>query len=306
MARIRSIKPDFPQSESMGQVSREARLCFIMLWTIADDQGRLRGNSRMLASLLFPYDDDAKDHMDGWLDQLSSKGCIARYEVDGTRYIQVLNWIKHQKIDKPTESKLPPFNESLRVFARIREDSAKAREGSAMDKDKDKDKEGNGKDKEGNSCGEPQSDSPHDRISNSESPHILTLPLVDGSEHPIAQASVDEWCKAFPAVDVMQQLHAMRAWCVANKANRKTARGIGAFVVRWLSKAQDKAPRVATPHGSPRPVQRVRMGDPGYEEQAAEDLRKARELLGFAPIPPPSVDIVDAIPKSFIEISVKQ
>ena len=60
MARIRTIKPEFPQSESMGRVSRDARLCFVMLWTIADDSGRLRGNSRMLASLLFPYDDDAK------------------------------------------------------------------------------------------------------------------------------------------------------------------------------------------------------------------------------------------------------
>ena len=67
MARIRTIKPEFPHSESMGRVSREARLCFILLWTIADDAGRLRGNSRMLASLLYPYDDDAKkQYPDGW------------------------------------------------------------------------------------------------------------------------------------------------------------------------------------------------------------------------------------------------
>ncbi len=46
MARIRSIKPEFPQSESMGNVSRDARLTFIQLWTLADDSGRLRGSSR--------------------------------------------------------------------------------------------------------------------------------------------------------------------------------------------------------------------------------------------------------------------
>lgn len=226
MARIRTIKPEFPHSESMGRVSREARLCFILLWTIADDAGRLRGNSRMLASLLYPYDDDAKKHIDSWLDQLSSEGCIARYEVDGTNYIQVLKWAEHQKIDKPSASKLPAFDDSSRKLA-------KPREQSAMDQDLGRDQEKDqGKEKEGSAT--PQSDVPH----------VLTLPLVDGTDHPVTQAEIDEWAKAYPAVDVPQQLMQMRAWCKANPSNRKTARGINAFVVRWLAKGQDHAPRV--------------------------------------------------------------
>lgn len=36
MARIRTIKPEFPQSETMGRVSRDARLLFIQLWTVAE------------------------------------------------------------------------------------------------------------------------------------------------------------------------------------------------------------------------------------------------------------------------------
>jgi hypothetical protein len=107
MARIRTIKPEFPQSESMGRVSRDARLCFVMLWTIADDSGRLRGNSRMLASLLFPYDDDAKEHIDAWLRELENEGCAVRYVVGGDSYIQITGWAAHQKIDKPSVSKLP-------------------------------------------------------------------------------------------------------------------------------------------------------------------------------------------------------
>jgi len=102
----------------MGRVSRESRLCFILLWTIADDAGRLRGNSRMLASLLYPYDDDAKNKIDGWLGQLSDEGCIDRYEVDGTSYIQVRKWTDHQKIDKPSQSRLPAFDEDSRTFAK--------------------------------------------------------------------------------------------------------------------------------------------------------------------------------------------
>lgn len=116
MARIRTIKPEFPHSESMGRVSRESRLCFILLWTIADDAGRLRGNSRMLASLLYPYDDDAKNKIEGWLGQLSDEGCIDRYEVDGTSYIQVRKWTDHQKIDKPSQSRLPAFDEAPRII----------------------------------------------------------------------------------------------------------------------------------------------------------------------------------------------
>ena len=124
MARIRTIKPEFPQSESMGRVSRDARLCFIQTWTLADDSGRLRGNSRMLASLLFPYDDDAPSLIDGWLEELEVEGCIVRYDADGSAYIQIAKWLSHQKIDKPTPSKIPDFDESSRVLASVREASA--------------------------------------------------------------------------------------------------------------------------------------------------------------------------------------
>src|SRR5690606_32469529 len=107
MARIRSIKPELPQSESMGNVSRDARLTFVQLFTLADDEGRLRGNSRMLASLLFPYDDGedgrprttGKD-VDAWMAELEREGCIARYQIDGAAYVQIANWLIHQKIDK--------------------------------------------------------------------------------------------------------------------------------------------------------------------------------------------------------------
>ena len=113
MPRIRTIKPEFPQSESMGRVSRDARLTFIQLWTLADDSGRLRGNSRMLASLLFPYDDDAKDLIQGWLNELSKEGCIVAYTHESDSYVQIHKWLKHQKIDKPSQSKIPaPFIDS--------------------------------------------------------------------------------------------------------------------------------------------------------------------------------------------------
>lgn len=107
MARIRTIKPEFPQSESMGRISRDARLLFVLLWTIADDDGRARANSRMLASLLFPYDDDAPKHCGKWLDELRKEGCVVTYEVDGQSYLAIANWRAHQKIDRASASRLP-------------------------------------------------------------------------------------------------------------------------------------------------------------------------------------------------------
>jgi hypothetical protein len=124
MARIRTIKPEFPQSESMGRVSREARLLFVLLWTLADDEGRLRGNSRMLASLLFPYDDDAPSLIDGWLGELQAQSCVVRYEEAGGTYLEICNWLIHQKIDKPSKSKIPAIGDSSRILANPREGSS--------------------------------------------------------------------------------------------------------------------------------------------------------------------------------------
>lgn len=116
MARIRTIKPEFAHSESMGRVSRDARLTFVLLWTIADDSGRLRGNSRMLASLLFPYDNDANISIDKWLGELQHENCIIQYINENNHYIQICNWLNHQRIDKPSPSKIPEFDESSRVI----------------------------------------------------------------------------------------------------------------------------------------------------------------------------------------------
>lgn len=124
MARIRSIKPEFPQSESMGRVSRDARLLFIQLWPICDDHGRTRAASRMLASLLFPYDDDAPSLIEGWLRELEGEGCIRRYVHDGSAYLEICNWLIHQKIDKPSKPQFPAFDESSRILASPREHSS--------------------------------------------------------------------------------------------------------------------------------------------------------------------------------------
>ena len=255
MARIRTIKPEFPHSESMGRVSRESRLCFILLWTLADDAGRLRGNSRMLASLLYPYDDDANKHIEKWLDQLTSEGCIARYEVSGTHYVQIMKWLDHQKIDKPSQSKLPSFADDSRKLEKVLESSPL--EGKGM--------EGNGKGMEDSAT--PQSAEP---------PAVL-IPLVDKSEYPITVEAVTEWQATYPGVNVLQELREMRAWSVANPANRKTAKGVNAFVVRWLSKEQDKG-GTKSPYAKPDPSATVPSRQERDPELTRIDIERGRAV----------------------------
>jgi hypothetical protein len=114
MARIRTIKPEFPQSETIGSLSRDARLLFIQLWTFVDDAGRARASSRVLASVLYPFDDDAKELIDLWLAELVNNDCLFFYEHDGNRYLQITNWLKHQKIDRPSASRIPSPDTGIR------------------------------------------------------------------------------------------------------------------------------------------------------------------------------------------------
>lgn len=109
MARIRTIKPEFPQSESVGKLSRDARLLFIQLWTIADDLGRARAAHRLLASQLYPYDDDALKKIGGWLSELDENGFIRLYTYENKQYLDIPSWSKHQRIDNAGKSQLPEF-----------------------------------------------------------------------------------------------------------------------------------------------------------------------------------------------------
>ncbi len=137
MARIRTIKPEFPQSESMGKVSRDARLLFILLWTIADDHGRARAHSRMLASLLFPYDEDAGSLVPTWLNELQDEGCIRLYEASGSQYLQITQWARHQKIDKPSKPQHPGIDDDTREASRdsieVSENPSLGREGKGRE-----------------------------------------------------------------------------------------------------------------------------------------------------------------------------
>lgn len=109
MSRIRTIKPDFFVSESIGELSLHARLTFIGLWTYVDDQGRAKDNPRAIRGALWPNDEETVTSADvaRFIDELEQKGMVCRYTVGGANYLHVVNMRKHQAINKPSQSKLP-------------------------------------------------------------------------------------------------------------------------------------------------------------------------------------------------------
>lgn len=105
MARIRSIKPEFWQDELVAGLPMEARLLFIGLISLADDEGRFRANPRFVAAQVFPY--DAQVDVVAAMAHLERIGRVQLYEAEGQSFGWIRNFLKHQRIDKPKASPLP-------------------------------------------------------------------------------------------------------------------------------------------------------------------------------------------------------
>ena len=111
MARARSIKPGFFKNEELVDIDPFGRLLFIGLWMMADREGRLDDRPKKIKMEIFPCDNC---DIDSLLTQLNEKGFILRYEANGEKYIQIINFSKHQKPHMNEKaSEIPaPFEEN--------------------------------------------------------------------------------------------------------------------------------------------------------------------------------------------------
>lgn len=73
---------------------------------------------------------------------------------------------------------------------------------------------------------------------------VVALPTnrygTDAEEVTITEQMRDEFQASYPALNVEQQLRAMRAWLIANPSNRKTANGMLRFVNGWLAREHNR------------------------------------------------------------------
>ena len=93
MARTRLIKPGFFSNDVLAECDPLARLLFAGLWTIVDRDGRTIYRPARIKAQVLPY--DACD-IEALMRQLADRGFVQVYAVDGTAYLSVTGFSKHQ------------------------------------------------------------------------------------------------------------------------------------------------------------------------------------------------------------------
>lgn len=150
--RIRTVKPEWLSDELLAAASDEARVLSVGLILMADDEGRGRGSIAAIVAEVWRFEAAREDGAKARevytkarraLAELSAIGWVALYEVSGQSYFSIRTFTKHQKIDKPTKSKIPaPCEDSPSPSRAIAESSPRASRSLAEDYTTDQDQEG--------------------------------------------------------------------------------------------------------------------------------------------------------------------
>lgn len=110
--RIRSIKPEFWRSDDVNSMSIEDRLLFIGLWSYVDDNGVGIDRHSNICADLFAHDLSVNPHdtlmrVQEGLNRLHALGVIIRFSVGSKDYLEIANWSRHQKINRPSPGRYP-------------------------------------------------------------------------------------------------------------------------------------------------------------------------------------------------------
>ena len=130
MARARNIKPGFFTNEDLVELDFATRLLFAGLWTVADREGRLQDRPKKIKIDVFPADNLDIDAM---LQALHDAKFIQRYEVNGSKFIQISSWDKHQNPHHTEKaSEIPGPNGEITVKAPLKTRDAQKQDGGNL------------------------------------------------------------------------------------------------------------------------------------------------------------------------------
>lgn len=147
MARIRTIKPEIWASEILGRMTPLARLTYIGLISLADDDGRGRADIRLLRSHLHPYGSpNVLRSVPAALSQLAQEDAdgipmAVFYSHGSCSYYWLPTFNAHQRIDKPRPSKIPPAPNSEKILGILQDRSLQyqgSRKGSRKGREGDR------------------------------------------------------------------------------------------------------------------------------------------------------------------------
>lgn len=110
MPRARSLKPALFKNEILGVADPINTILFQGLWVLADREGRLEDRPLKIHAEIVPYRKDVDT--DAILQWLEETKFIIRYTAkDNQKYIQVVNFIKHQNPHRnENPSVIPPVD----------------------------------------------------------------------------------------------------------------------------------------------------------------------------------------------------
>ncbi len=257
MARARNIKPGFFSNDDLGECSPLTRLMFIGMWTMADRRGRMEDRPKKIKATTLPYDNADCDEM---LSELEAHGFIIRYVVNGNKFIQIINWGKHQNPHvKEPESEIPEYcdnsvdsiEENLNtgdepekhsastIQEQFSHDEDPADSGFLIPDSLNLIPDSSQKDfcSEQNEFAQEPKDSKQE---SPDSPTVMTILTNTGDEWPVTESLIDQMRDLYPAVNVTQEFRNISGWSLGNPKKRKTKSGMMRFITAWLSKAQNQ------------------------------------------------------------------
>lgn len=182
--------------------------------------------------------------------EIRGKKLIDVYEVDNKEYFAVCNFVKHQKVDKRRPSKIPAPPKCAESPRNLPPD---------LEVNKYLEVEGS-KD-----------------LNTSVSHEKIVFDRSSGKFSKIPETLLGRWEEAYPAVDIPTEEAKAEAWLLANPKNQKS--NYSRFLTNWLSRAQDKAPRV---NGSGAAQQDESYTGITYYNQEAYDKALARGEKGIS------------------------
>lgn len=305
MPRIRTIKPEFWSDYRMTEeLSRDVRLFYIALWNEADDEGRFQAHPRRVLGATFPYDEDMNTVViEEWMQKLVATNRLILYVVGGEPYGQLTKFLDHQRINRPTESRLPvppgsPDDGSVSTHGSLNEPSsprARASErngteqgaGAGAGSGKELEQGGSGRQSVGRQKGACEDSTEQQlvvaaiRVANA---GMLDNPLLDKDafrpidvDHDPSRAVVDSWCKA--AMDPLAILEEVYHSAVAYRPTKRNPqivslnyfdRPVRTRAEIDASKAIDRPTSGKRTRSAPAPgseASRVRTETPGSERR---------------------------------------
>lgn len=273
----RILKDGIRTSKKINALSDFQFRLWAYLITYVDDYGRGSADPEILKGFVFPRRKRVTESdIEKALAELAGTGCILLYKVDGESYFYFPNWGEHQRIQakKSRFPEPPDFTDDSR-------DSAEAnRNQPCVTVDHGETPSESESEYESEyECDYTHSSTPNagaepcDVSAPAASPAVIEFPLNDGTGYGVTQAFADEMAKLYPAVDVMQQLNAMKGWLIGNPSKRKTRTGIKRFITSWLAREQDRG-RPATQQRpfAPAPGKGAAASDASYDLEAFERM----------------------------------